>query len=125
MTTTLEPSVDLSPQQRVDAWLADFEAALAVRDVPRAAAKFATDSFWRDLVAFTWNIKTVEGRDGVADLLTERLADTDPSGFRTREAPVQEGSGRRQSRPRSSSSRPASAVASGTCASRATRPGPS
>ncbi|BBY84464.1 flavin-containing monooxygenase [Mycolicibacterium tokaiense] len=93
MTTTLEPSVDLSPQQRVDAWLADFEAALAVRDVPRAAAKFATDSFWRDLVAFTWNIKTVEGRDGVADLLTERLADTDPSGFRTREAPVQEGSG--------------------------------
>ncbi|ANW66172.1 FAD-dependent oxidoreductase [Mycobacterium sp. djl-10] len=91
MTTTLEPSVDLTPQQRVDAWLADFEAALAVRDVPRAAAKFATDSFWRDLVAFTWNIKTVEGRDGVADLLTERLADTDPSGFRTREAPVQDG----------------------------------
>lgn len=91
MTTTLEPSVDLSPQQRVDAWLADFEAALAVRDVPRAAAKFATDSFWRDLVAFTWNIKTVEGRDGVADLLTERLADTDPSGFHTREAPVQDG----------------------------------
>ena len=91
MTTTLEPSVDLTPQQRVDAWLADFEAALAIRDVPRAAAKFATDSFWRDLVAFTWNLKTVEGRDGVADLLTERLAGTDPSGFRTREAPVKDG----------------------------------
>ena len=93
MTSTLEPSVDLTPQQRVDAWLADFETALAVRDVPRAAAKFATDSFWRDLVAFTWNLKTVEGRDGVADLLTERLAGTDPSHFRTREAPVQDGSG--------------------------------
>ena len=48
---------------------------------------FATDSFWRDLVAFTWNIKTVEGRDGVAAMLTARLADTDPSSFRTREAP--------------------------------------
>ena len=53
--------------------------------------KFATDSFWRDLVAFTWNIKTVEGRDGIAAMLTARLADTDPSGFRTREAPSQDG----------------------------------
>ncbi len=53
------------------------------------AQKFATDSFWRDLVAFTWNIKTVEGRDGVADMLAARLAGTDPSGFRTREAPTE------------------------------------
>ena len=29
-----------------------------------AAAMFATECYWRDLVAFTWNIKTVEGRDG-------------------------------------------------------------
>ena len=75
----------------MDAWLADFEAALAVRDIDRAVGKFATDSFWRDLVAFTWNIKTVEGRDGIADMLTARLAGTDPSGFRTREAPSQDG----------------------------------
>ncbi|MGB3482323.1 MAG: NAD(P)/FAD-dependent oxidoreductase [Mycobacterium sp.] len=92
MTSTLEPSIDtLSPQQRVDAWLADFEAALAARDVERAAGKFATDSFWRDLVAFTWNLKTVEGRDGVADMLTARLAATDPSSFRTRETPTSDG----------------------------------
>ncbi|AQA04174.1 FAD-dependent oxidoreductase [Mycobacterium sp. MS1601] len=89
MTSTLEPSVDVSPQQRVDAWLADFETALAVRDVERAASMFATDSYWRDLVSFTWNIKTVEGRDGVADMLTERLAGTDPSHFRTRETPTE------------------------------------
>jgi len=91
MTQTLEPTTDLSPQARVDAWLADFEAALAVRDVERVVAKFAVDSFWRDLVAFTWNIKTVEGREGVADMLEHRLAETDPSGFRTREAPTTTG----------------------------------
>ncbi|MBI3212553.1 MAG: NAD(P)/FAD-dependent oxidoreductase [Mycobacterium sp.] len=91
MTQTLEPSTALTPQQRVDAWLADFEAALAARDIDRVVAMFATDSFWRDLVAFTWNIKTVEGRDGVADMLGARLADTDPSGFRTREEPVTDG----------------------------------
>ena len=83
----------LTPQERVDAWLADFEAALAARDIDRVVAKFATDSFWRDLVAFTWNIKTVEGRDQIAGMLGERLAATDPSGFRTRE-PADRGRGR-------------------------------
>ncbi len=94
MTQTIDAPINtaqLSPQERMDAWLADFEVALAVRDIDRAVGKFATDSFWRDLVAFTWNIKTVEGRDGIADMLTARLAGTDPSGFRTREAPSQDG----------------------------------
>jgi putative flavoprotein involved in K+ transport len=91
MTQTLEPTVATTPQQRVDAWLADFEAAVAVRDIDRVTQKFATDSYWRDLVAFTWNINTVEGRDGVADMLAARLAGTDPSGFRTREAPTEDG----------------------------------
>lgn len=91
MTQILEPTAATSPQQRVDAWLADFEAAMAVRDIDRVAQKFAIDSFWRDLVAFTWNIKTVEGRDGVADMLSARLSDTAPYSFRTREAPTEDG----------------------------------
>ncbi|MET0456435.1 MAG: NAD(P)/FAD-dependent oxidoreductase [Mycobacterium sp.] len=94
MTQTIDATPDVatpSPQERVDAWLADFELALASRDVQRAANKFAVESFWRDLVSFTWNIKTVEGRDGVADMLTERAAATDPSGFRTRETPTDDG----------------------------------
>lgn len=88
--TTAAPLATLSPQERVDAWLVDFESALAERDVERVTGKFATDSFWRDLVAFTWNLKTLEGRDGIADMLTARLADTDPSGFRTSETPTEE-----------------------------------
>lgn len=93
MTSTLDPqtTTDLTPQQHVDTWLADFEAALAVRDVERVVAMFAVDSFWRDLVSFTWNIKTLEGRDQIADMLGARLAETHPSGFRTREAPTRDG----------------------------------
>ncbi|MBY6675332.1 NAD(P)/FAD-dependent oxidoreductase [Rhodococcus sp. BP-332] len=88
MTQTLEPPTQsISPQQRVDAWLADFEAGLAARDIDRVVAMFAVDSFWRDLVTFTWNLKTVEGRDGIADMLTARLADVGPQGFRTTETP--------------------------------------
>ncbi|AOW94124.1 FAD-dependent oxidoreductase [Rhodococcus sp. WMMA185] len=77
----------LTPRERVDSWLASFESALADRDIDRVAAMFAVDSFWRDLVAFTWNIATVEGRDGVTAMLRARLDDTDPSNFRAGEEP--------------------------------------
>lgn len=94
MTSTLEPVAERSdgagPQQRVETWLRDFESALAARDIEAAAGMFALDSFWRDLVAFTWNIKTVEGREGVADMLRARLGDTDPRGFHTTEPATQD-----------------------------------
>ena len=48
---------------------------------------FATTCFWRDLVAFSWNLTTVENRDGVKDLLEQTLEATDPSGFATSEPP--------------------------------------
>jgi putative flavoprotein involved in K+ transport len=75
------------PQARVDAWLSDFEDALRARDVDRAAGMFAATSFWRDLVAFSWNLTTVENPAGVADLLNATLEHTDPGGFGTSEAP--------------------------------------
>ncbi len=92
MTDTIDRTADatVSPADRAGAWLSAFEDALEARDVPRAAGMFATQSFWRDLVAFTWNLKTVEGREGVADLLTATLATTDPSAFATSEPPTEE-----------------------------------
>ncbi|MDP9436837.1 MAG: NAD(P)/FAD-dependent oxidoreductase [Actinomycetota bacterium] len=66
---------------RATGWLSAFESALTARDVERASGMFATTSFWRDLVSFTWNITTVEGREGVADLLHATLDGTDPRGF--------------------------------------------
>ena len=53
----------------VDQWLERFDAALEQGDAAGAAELFAEESYWRDLVAFTWNIKTVEGRAGIADML--------------------------------------------------------
>lgn len=78
---------------QLDAWLTDFESALAARDIDRAVAQFVPDSIWRDLVSFTWNITTVEGQADIADMLHARLTDTGPSGFRISETPVDEGDG--------------------------------
>jgi len=70
-------------------WVSDFQGALSTRDIERATDMFATTSYWRDLVAFTWNITTVEGRDGVADLLRATLENTDPTGFTPTEEPTE------------------------------------
>ncbi|GAB0118630.1 FAD-dependent oxidoreductase [Acidisoma sp. 7E03] len=59
-------------------WVKAFNAALAAQDVAAAAALFAPTCFWRDLLAFTWNIKTVENKAGVTDLLTQTLAAASP-----------------------------------------------
>jgi putative flavoprotein involved in K+ transport len=87
MTQTLEPQTAVeeaagaAPAGPAATWLAGFEAALRARDVERAAGMFAARSFWRDLVSFTWNIRTVEDPAGVADLLEHTLEGTDPHGF--------------------------------------------
>ena len=82
-----ETTAATEAQARTDAWLGRFEAALTARDVEAAAGLFATESYWRDLVSFTWNLKTVENPAGVADLLGDTLEGTDPSGFATEEPP--------------------------------------
>jgi putative flavoprotein involved in K+ transport len=93
MTQTIEPTTRAThglpddPQARADAWFASFDDALRARDVRRAAGHFAATSYWRDLIAFSWNITTVENPDGVAGLLGETLERVDPTGFATLETP--------------------------------------
>ncbi|MDT9592786.1 NAD(P)/FAD-dependent oxidoreductase [Nocardioides zeae] len=78
------------PTERARRWFADLEDALVARDVERAAGTFATTSFWRDLVAFSWNLTTVEDRAGVAELLGATLSRVDPSGFELSEEATEE-----------------------------------
>ena len=74
---------DLSthPTQIASAWLADFTSVLERNDVEAAVALFAPDCYWRDLVAFTWNICTQEGPEAIRAMLKARLADTRPAAF--------------------------------------------
>jgi putative flavoprotein involved in K+ transport len=84
MTETAVPSA----AARVDTWLSRFDEALSQGDTGAAAELFAVDGFWRDLLAFTWNIKTVESQEGVKDLLEHTLARTRPHGWRVTEPPA-------------------------------------
>ena len=55
-------------------WTDAFGAALARGDADGVAALFGADCFWRDLVAFTWSIRTLEGRDAVRAMVSARAA---------------------------------------------------
>jgi putative flavoprotein involved in K+ transport len=80
-TTTARPVDASAPGNATTTWLADFEKALTTRDIDAAAGLFVDDCFWRDLVAFTWNIVTVEGPQGVREMLGQTLDRVQPSGF--------------------------------------------
>lgn len=71
----------MTPTEDVNRWLAEFGAALAGNDVETAVSLFADDSYWRDLVSFTWNIKTMEGKGQIADMLTATLGHVQPSNW--------------------------------------------
>ena len=77
--------LDTSTTDQVAAFLTDFGQALSSGDIDRATQMFLDDCYWRDLVTFTWNIKTVEGHAEVADMLRHQLAATKPSNWRIAE----------------------------------------
>ncbi|MEA2360323.1 MAG: putative flavoprotein involved in transport [Solirubrobacteraceae bacterium] len=77
-----------SAAAEIEQWLSRFDEALTAGDSAAAAELFADESFWRDLVSFTWNIKTVEGRAGVRDMLDHTLERTRPRNWRAVEPPA-------------------------------------
>lgn len=62
-------------------WLEQFEDALRHSDPDAAATLFADDCYWRDLVTFTWNIKTLEGRGAVREMLRATQTQTNASNW--------------------------------------------
>ena len=88
----LAPEHLSAADQRVRGWLHRFGAALELRDSAAASELFAETCFWRDLIAFTWNITTLEGRGPIRAMLDSQLGDTRPRGW-SLEEPATEADG--------------------------------
>jgi putative flavoprotein involved in K+ transport len=73
---------DTAANRHLSQWLSKFGKALERQDIKTAVAMFAPESYWRDLVAFTWNIKTAEGHDAIAAMLEATLSSTKPESWR-------------------------------------------
>ena len=63
-------------------WLAQLERALSDRDDALLKTLFHLDSHWRDVLALTWRITTVNGRDAILRELRTHSERTRPVGFK-------------------------------------------
>src|SRR5258708_14023170 len=62
----------------VENWLAQFESALADGDLK---ASFHPDSYWRDALALSWTLQTINGRDAILKTLKSQAVDASPKNF--------------------------------------------
>ena len=69
---------ELTASDKATQFLENLDRALQNQDSSAAAALFADECYWRDLVSFTWNLKTVEGREQIEDMLKSQLASVKP-----------------------------------------------
>ncbi|MDB5584469.1 MAG: monooxygenase, partial [Bradyrhizobium sp.] len=75
----LDKTDDLSVE--VENWLAQFEDALARPDDGLLKVLFHPDSYWRDVLALSWTLQTINGRDAILDVLKVQAPEAVPSGF--------------------------------------------
>lgn len=73
--------LDKAPNAQVNSVLSRLDDALTKGDIEAAVALFQDDCYWRDLVTFTWNIRTMEGKDAIRDMLKAQLPSVTPSGW--------------------------------------------
>src|ERR1700704_4818921 len=63
-------------------WLAQFESALAKPGDSLLKTLFHPDSYWRDVLALSWNLQTINGAEAILRELKARAISAAPSGFR-------------------------------------------
>ena len=66
-----------------DNWLAQFEEALAKPDDGLLKTLFHPDSYWRDVLALSWNIQTFNGADAILKALPPLARSAAPSALRS------------------------------------------
>ena len=67
-----------TPTAQLAAWVENLSERLAKRDLDGVLELFAEECHWRDLLLFSWNLVTLEGKPAIRDMLETRLDQTRP-----------------------------------------------
>ena len=73
----LDRTKDISASAQ--AWLDEFERVLGQSDGAALNRLFTVDSYWRDVLALSWNLQTIAGRAAIGDALTAFAPKAAPS----------------------------------------------
>ncbi|MFZ9813505.1 MAG: nuclear transport factor 2 family protein [Burkholderiaceae bacterium] len=73
--------LDTTHQTKAQRVLDALNQGLDRADFQGVADLFQDDCYWRDLVSLTWNIRTMEGKAQILDMLKSQAAVIAPTGF--------------------------------------------
>ena len=79
-------TMSLDPQAIASSWLADYGAAFATQDLDTLTGLFLPDGWLRDLLVFTWDNRSLEGREKIKAFLHPTLSGAQVSGFKLDES---------------------------------------
>src|SRR5579863_4512736 len=68
--------------EAVENWLDQFERALTESDAALLSRLFARDSYWRDVIALSWRIRTIGGADDILHELRQSAKRSHPAAFK-------------------------------------------
>lgn len=71
----------MQARQTAEHWLAGFETALSSENAAQLTALFHQECHWRDILTFTWDLSSAEGRDNVTTGLAAAQAQTAAAQF--------------------------------------------
>lgn len=74
-------SVEKDAAPIASSWLADFAAALAAGNPSSATALFLPNGWLRDLLVFSWDLRSLHGTEKVAGYLTAYMDGAQPTDF--------------------------------------------
>ncbi|KAF8893477.1 hypothetical protein BD779DRAFT_1506493 [Infundibulicybe gibba] len=63
------------------AWFKLFASSLESYDVNKVVGLFIEESYWRDMLALTWDFRTFHGTSKIRQFLSDRLKETKPRAF--------------------------------------------
>lgn len=85
-TAEIAPSTE---RLNVEKWLGQLDQALTQNDSQAVGELFEEEGFWRDMVSFTWNITTMEGREAIKAMVSECAPRVKASNWQIEEEPVE------------------------------------
>jgi len=71
----------LAHPHTAESWLSTFSEALKAREYDRVARMMHADCYWRDLLTFSWDFKTLHGIDQVRSWLCRTFEPAEASAF--------------------------------------------
>jgi hypothetical protein len=75
----LSASPEVDPAVVAQTWFKTFANYIQANDVDGILGRLVEDAFWRDMLAFTWDLRTFYGRDRIKQFLVDRLTTVKPS----------------------------------------------